>query len=991
MELRRPIAAGGTEGRPPATGAAGSDVRSSLVRVESGAPGGEPDALGMGFFVTPEGHVLTCWHVISDRDGNPLPEIVVEPWGGRRLAASLEPDLSSRADDLAVLKTDHEPGACVLLAEQLRPSADLLFWDLSDPRFLGLPVGGISRARTELADPRRTVFVIEGEIASSLKPGVSGSPIVDAEAGTVAGLVSARAGRRALAIPITAAIESFPRLRCRLAWIARFLEVARADYGEWRDGLFFRDYFDLEVDPDRMFLVPQEQDLLSKRKRFESYSAVQAVAEHESLIILGEPGAGKTTCLREVSRRHLENGACDLLPLYVPLEPLAAPGEDDALGVTPRLLARAFERLDPAWPIERRRILELAKRWPFIFLFDGLNEIPVTDIPGFCKSLRQFTSWLLKENPRAKVVIASRFDNIAEYRGAIKSISKSIFELQRLSSEQRIDRFVHSYMDDPQQATRFLAEVDRQDAMGQMSQNPLLLTMMMLAYEEEGVLPPSRARLLETIVRGLLGEWSQPRPPLYDLEVKHGLLAAYAFELRDRGLGLGTTRAEAEEIFTRALGDLPEPWRHRTAAGDIPAIVEEIKNQRILTQPGERVRFWLEVFQEYLAASYIASGLRRIFDPSRQSRSGDLERGAQRELSRFVGRPDWHQPLAIAAGLVPAATVQALVERLRERRPMLAAMCIGNAAGLPRRVIAQFTESIEDRALRLIRLPQLALWVNVLGGVGLLWLVLQLDFAELLRFLVTPVEALSALVRLPVPVVFLGLATGLAGAMIWGVTSWFRLVDRIESKVVNDLLPSRYLQPLLRSLLFLGTPEAELALSRLRSECRNRRTSETVQSLVERAGLILRFRRGDAKELLRMLESPETREYAMDRLTYLRECRAIQPLLGLIDREDGRLAKTAIWSVRTLAEPCGPKARSDVIETLIRVAGQAAAGSLTKRLAAYDALIALGVTGVRRPTWIDGLLPRAAATVVRSKRAWLFAVLFLILLLGYLLSGGASR
>src|SRR2546422_6372446 len=48
-----------------------SQIKPSIVRIQAQAPGG--NSIGTGFLVSKEGHVITCWHVVTfhsvDKDG----------------------------------------------------------------------------------------------------------------------------------------------------------------------------------------------------------------------------------------------------------------------------------------------------------------------------------------------------------------------------------------------------------------------------------------------------------------------------------------------------------------------------------------------------------------------------------------------------------------------------------------------------------------------------------------------------------------------------------------------------------------------------------------------------------------------------------------------------------------------------------------------------------------------------------------------------------
>jgi len=66
---------------------------------------------GTGFFITPDGYVLTAYHCIGDYS----PDIIVETRFHGKISAQLDTNKSLKTYDIAVLKTDHEPSHCLPL------------------------------------------------------------------------------------------------------------------------------------------------------------------------------------------------------------------------------------------------------------------------------------------------------------------------------------------------------------------------------------------------------------------------------------------------------------------------------------------------------------------------------------------------------------------------------------------------------------------------------------------------------------------------------------------------------------------------------------------------------------------------------------------------------------------------------------------------------------------------------------------------------------
>ena len=78
---------------------------------------------GTGFFINPDGYILTAWHCIAEVIPMPFSIITVETNDGKTFTAQLEQQKSVQASDIAVLKIDSIPEHCVplgLISEQNR-------------------------------------------------------------------------------------------------------------------------------------------------------------------------------------------------------------------------------------------------------------------------------------------------------------------------------------------------------------------------------------------------------------------------------------------------------------------------------------------------------------------------------------------------------------------------------------------------------------------------------------------------------------------------------------------------------------------------------------------------------------------------------------------------------------------------------------------------------------------------------------------------------
>jgi len=107
---------------------------------------------GTGFFITPDGYILTAFHVI----GVAPPEITVQTFTGEWLPAQFDATKSLSQQDLAILRVNARPAVCVPLgvisSQQVTDkvlSVGYPLGDRADNPHLGFYDGSISRLRDD--------------------------------------------------------------------------------------------------------------------------------------------------------------------------------------------------------------------------------------------------------------------------------------------------------------------------------------------------------------------------------------------------------------------------------------------------------------------------------------------------------------------------------------------------------------------------------------------------------------------------------------------------------------------------------------------------------------------------------------------------------------------------------------------------------------------------------------------------------------------------
>ena len=215
---------------------------------------------------------------------------------------------------------------------------------------------------------------------------------------------------------------------------------------------------------------------------------VEALAGGDSLCLLGEPGAGKTTALETIAGR---DGGGQGRMVFVPMAEVTDAGVFRERVIVPTAAAvSAGDRVT--------------------LVLDGLEECPV---PGAGKALASLLKQLLREADASamRLLVGCRS---ADYPPALHEVLVSAFSgfaLYDLAPLRRRDvEKLAASRGVP--AEEFLKEVTRTGA-GPLASFPLTLDLLLRQYEADGGLHGTAAELYESALLALAGEHDPDRDP----------------------------------------------------------------------------------------------------------------------------------------------------------------------------------------------------------------------------------------------------------------------------------------------------------------------------------------------------------------------------------------------------------------------------------------------------------------------------------------------
>jgi len=391
----------------------------------------------------------------------------------------------------------------------------------------------------------------------------------------------------------------------------------------------------------------QEADAMQRDVRLEDTFRTARQENRRGVLLLGDPGGGKTTGARQLCWQLASGRAIPVerglpagtLPVFLRLRNLRT-GD-----VPEQLETFVLRETSPSGP----------ELWAFpgslLWIFDGLDEVADE------KARTTVGGWLIDLLARRKqdrVMVTGRYQGI---EGKVDLGPEFVrFEVQPLDDAQS-GTFVHSWFraayqaigldrNAAQEKSRSLAALLHEPSyrvgrMPELRSNPLLLTVLCLVYHEDSSLPRSRVRLYERCVKVLLETWRQQvytqlgkgRP--YSPDAARQVLASVAWWMHEQKDRRTVPLTDMEKTASSELPLYPNSG----LGGDGREFIRLMREESgIVAASGAGfVEFLHLTFQEYLAALHA------------------VQRGRAAELAGRISESWWQEVILLALAQCTAA------------------------------------------------------------------------------------------------------------------------------------------------------------------------------------------------------------------------------------------------------------------------------------------------------------------------------------------------
>lgn len=384
---------------------------------------------------------------------------------------------------------------------------------------------------------------------------------------------------------------------------------------DWSETIYFRQskgekyieqvFIDLDI-----YITPRSIHTSENEKKYK-YPLIQKVQDvHAHCVILGLPGAGKTTSMKKLCGEILRGRS--RLPQRFPIlirlrEFLGDYNLNKLQNVICNILGVEFffdekgkqkflDGVEVNWRCDVFfKILDAIN--PLIIL-DGFDELPSeTEKKYLINEIAVFNERL----QRTKIIITCR---TGEFDFSLKNTS--VFEIASLTATQ-IKQFSKNWLKDEEKTQKFISDV-LNSPFSDTAMKPLSLAHLCAIYEKNGSIPEQSNTIYRLVINLMLREWDQQRrivrPTKYaqfPVEKKELFLSkmAYILSVKFNITVFNTSRLEqVYSVLYRSFG-LEEHEQHK--------VIKELESHTgLFIQTGiDKYEFVHKSLQEFLTADYI--------------------------------------------------------------------------------------------------------------------------------------------------------------------------------------------------------------------------------------------------------------------------------------------------------------------------------------------------------------------------------------------------
>ncbi len=405
---------------------------------------------------------------------------------------------------------------------------------------------------------------------------------------------------------------------------------------------------------DRLHLSTNEQ---------EAVPGIGIIVKHNKLMLLGKPGAGKTTFLQYIALQCNQGKyRSDLIPFFMQLRSLTSEFIDEEESDLFNYFIQECKNLG----LSQEQAIILLQEGRFLVLLDGLDEVSQEETDKLLKQIDQFA----QEYYKNQIIITCRSASQNYHFRGFTYVEIADFKQEQIESFAR-QWFVATAKDPAQgllKAEQFIEQLEHPEnqPIRELGITPILLNLICSVFRERSSFPTKRAKLYQAALDILLKRWDQARGIQRDQVYRHLSLPEkikLLYQIAATTFEQGNYFFETSEIIY-IIEDYLQNYLNSTTDSEVLWLDSEAVLKAIELQHGllvERARdiysFSHLTFQEYLTARKIIA-----------SHSYLLERELEK-IATYITDSRWREVILLTVSMLPKGDF--LLQKMKEKVDVL--------------------------------------------------------------------------------------------------------------------------------------------------------------------------------------------------------------------------------------------------------------------------------------------------------------------------------